>query len=392
MNVENLKEGQVVKNYKELCILLDEKQKTGNSKMAQYKELERHISYHKEGNKFIIDKIYDKPLNIKDGRKEVSESDPRRDGVNSIYRDDISELILNLLSQSKDGELFLSAGKLLGLLKMVNENYSHGRSNIPKLSELLGIDEDHIYLFYNNTQRKLKLNLETGLNYLRRKSKIMWETVTTVCEKKVIMELNELGNPRLNNSGKIVYETVNNHRPATKEECQLILKYEEEITKELGCNDLKDIFIKGLWNTFRSMVNKKVKYHGNIQYFYDSYKIIYNHDSILKELNYIKRNTIEIRLNNNIIDSLRNSAKSANEKAKNKIEEELLIKELAFDEYEFEQSLPQHIYLQGSDEYIDNNNMLIYSIISPHAGDMTKQLHEPLTLKDGDVDNDNILI
>ena len=47
MKIENLKEGQEIKNYKLMCEVLDIKTTTGNAKKAQLKELERFIKYHK---------------------------------------------------------------------------------------------------------------------------------------------------------------------------------------------------------------------------------------------------------------------------------------------------------------------------------------------------------
>ena len=58
MKFENLHEGQVFKNYKELCKLLEIKCAGGNQKKVQLKELDRYCSYHKDGHKYIIDKIY----------------------------------------------------------------------------------------------------------------------------------------------------------------------------------------------------------------------------------------------------------------------------------------------------------------------------------------------
>ena len=56
------------KNYKELCVAMDWKIADGNSKKKQLKELESLCEYHKEGNKFVIDEVYDTPLPIEDGR------------------------------------------------------------------------------------------------------------------------------------------------------------------------------------------------------------------------------------------------------------------------------------------------------------------------------------
>lgn len=59
MKIENLKIGMVIKNYKELCKLLEIKSTTGEAKQNQLKQLAEIVEYHKEGNKFIIDGIDD---------------------------------------------------------------------------------------------------------------------------------------------------------------------------------------------------------------------------------------------------------------------------------------------------------------------------------------------
>ena len=68
MKIENLQIGQVLKSYKQLCEVLEESVTAGNSKKSQIKEWERYFNYHKEGNKFIIDEIYDAPLKKTDKR------------------------------------------------------------------------------------------------------------------------------------------------------------------------------------------------------------------------------------------------------------------------------------------------------------------------------------
>lgn len=54
--------GMEIKNYKELCSLLDEKQKTGEAKQIQLGNWQLYFSYRKQGHKFIIEKflIYQK--------------------------------------------------------------------------------------------------------------------------------------------------------------------------------------------------------------------------------------------------------------------------------------------------------------------------------------------
>ena len=87
MNVNNLKIGQTIKNYKELCELLDCKINAGDSKKSQLKELERHVKYHKEGNKFIVDEIYTNPKEKQDNRKNNK-------GKSADYIDDLELRLL----------------------------------------------------------------------------------------------------------------------------------------------------------------------------------------------------------------------------------------------------------------------------------------------------------
>ena len=71
MNTDKLTEGLVVKNYRELCSLVEEEIKDGNSKKAQMKEFERYFKYHKEGYKFVIDEVYETPLPKEDNARNT---------------------------------------------------------------------------------------------------------------------------------------------------------------------------------------------------------------------------------------------------------------------------------------------------------------------------------
>ena len=52
----------VVKNYKIMCELLGEEEKTGNAKKSQQVEWKRYIDFEREGQRYIIKEIYDIPL------------------------------------------------------------------------------------------------------------------------------------------------------------------------------------------------------------------------------------------------------------------------------------------------------------------------------------------
>ena len=61
--------GQEVRNYFALCDLLRIEPHNGNQKKCQLKEVERYIKYEKDGHKFIILEIYERPLPKEDKRK-----------------------------------------------------------------------------------------------------------------------------------------------------------------------------------------------------------------------------------------------------------------------------------------------------------------------------------
>lgn len=61
-------EDNTVKNYKVMCELLNEGEATGNSKKAQLNRWKRYFDFHKDGQKFVIDEIYDEPFATDDQR------------------------------------------------------------------------------------------------------------------------------------------------------------------------------------------------------------------------------------------------------------------------------------------------------------------------------------
>ena len=118
MNINNLSEGLIVKNYKELCKLMDEPIKNGRSKVYHLKEIERFFRYCKSGQKFIIEEIY----NI-EKTKELTKR--------SKYIQEIENILVAHLSGVDDNEKMkvnrvLSLGSIVELLGMANESYNIG--------------------------------------------------------------------------------------------------------------------------------------------------------------------------------------------------------------------------------------------------------------------------
>jgi hypothetical protein len=78
MKIENLKVGMIYKNYKVMCELLEQPVNSGKSKQLQMKNWERYFSYEKDGVKFIVNEIFNIPLDKEDrrgkGNNKVKES------------------------------------------------------------------------------------------------------------------------------------------------------------------------------------------------------------------------------------------------------------------------------------------------------------------------------
>lgn len=335
MKIENLEIGQVLKSYKHLCEVLEIPVKTSNSKNAQIKELERYVRYSKDGNKYIIDDIFEKPLDKIDGRIEGNN--------NSKYNDKIEQLILNLLSEMQEynGVVFLSKYLLLKQLKMINENYSFCKRRISKLSSFTKISEENIYEFYDSSDSTLVRSLEKTLDNLNDKCLVIWSKEIAVCEAT------DLNNTIIDNIQYDDYdEEIHNytkqlsikHRQATDTESKMLLEMERETIEEMGFNSKRDVAINNMWRMFTNIMTSKVNKIG-IAYYYKSYKIIFNEKHINDELidkyllNKTEKINVEEELNKDITDKIKENSLNRHLKATDKLNN-CDIKDSEVDKYE----------------------------------------------------------
>jgi hypothetical protein len=356
MNMENLIEGIEIKNYKVLCELLEITPSAGNTKKSQFKELDRFCKYHKEGNKYIIDTIFEEQKEKEDLRKYNG-----GDHNNIEYIQTIETLVLNLLAEQNKGIIFLSRYSILNKLKMINDNYSFCKTRVPKLSQLINIDKEYIYEFYDTTDGTLQRNLEKALNNLQNKCLVIWSKEITVCEA-------------INNGGQIeeicykdqydeevhIYKNKLdlNHREATDEEKQFILYHEKEVIKELDKSGKQEIIRCKLWDTFKNMMKERLIREGII-FYYDSYKIICNEEHIYEEITEIydllltkseKKNNEDL-LNQAIVERLQENL----QKRKNRTDKEM--------EHIIGIPKDEKLKLRSKENYMDNNEELIKTLI-----------------------------
>ena len=345
MNIENLKEGMVVKNYKELCKLLGLEPKKANSKKAQIKDMNTMFSFHTEGQKIIIDEIYEEAI-------------PREDGRVGGYSE-MRTLILRLLLLSKQSEnrAVFPTSTLLRGINAVNINYATGKRNQEELGEYLDIDVEYIGEFYERTNSSLKGALETNLNDLQNGRFIFWSHVIMVCKNNSKLKKNELGEFEIDEEGNIVAEINQDFREATQEEKEKILKTEKEVLNSMGYESISEVFRHRVNKTFYKEVYRRLRKSCNISFYYLAYDITFIRSSIEKELMRIE-NVSDLKekyiLNKKVKDKILANANKRVENSKG--------------------SKSIKGILRQSDDYIINISKLIDTVIDMSAENIVEDL------------------
>lgn len=365
MKIENLKAGMIVKNYKELCNLLEVPIRDGKSKRLQLQDMERYFKYHKIGNKFVVDEVFDVANAKIDKRK-----DPSKISNNSMYSKDIQALIIDILAQSKDNSVYLSTNAFLRKLDMVNDNYSVGRKFIPRLSELTEVPQEYCYDFYYETNIKLRDKLETALNGLRKRALVMWNHSVTVCMRVAEdVAFNEFAEVALKDKNKVSFKVKEVHCKADEDQKKLILRAERETLKKMGYASIKDVYLaRSRWKEFKDTVNEILLEKANIEYYYTSYEVVYNHDHIVEaktlKLGNEKKEEIKNNLNSNINKFVLKNAKTT----KNRLSKKEIVSAVEF--------------LRTTDTYLDNTKVLTDVVIDRNAKDIRKELTKTTKKKD----------
>jgi len=380
MNIKQLKKGMIIANYKKLCELLGENVKTGTSKIAQLKEMNRYFEYHKSGNKYIIDEIYVEVLDKVDARKETK-------GNNNVYGKYIEQLVLDLLVKkyqtTQERKIYLSRDKMLRALDMVNDNYSFGKFNRVILSDYINADSDNVKEFYILNNKNLYETVERAFKSLESKCLVSWKLVTTVAcgltefNQNIVLEdgtevsvLDFIGGSE--EDKEIIYKET--HTTATDEELDIILYAENKILEVMGLDSKKDAFIIDRYSEFNKKVCELLNKTSNIRYYYKSYDVIF-HEKVVQELEKISqwileqevRQNIKVTLNGIISNKLVVNAEERQNKA---IEEgSKIFGKLNTDKYSH-----MKIERRSEDNYVEDNKNIVNTVINHNKGDVTKQM------------------
>lgn len=264
MQIENLKIGQVLKNYKELCEVLVIEPTTGNARKAQIKELERYCRYHKEGNKFVIDEIF---------TKELEKVDDRKLGNNNEQARCVRYLLLNLLSAYKieqDEVIGFSKGLLLRKLYMANENYITAKTSRKQYAKALEVEEMAVNECFDYIENSSISAIKRAIVTLRSQSILGYKYSFSWVDHK----------------GKV-------HHCDTIEENSIHLM-EEEAMQEMNIRNKNKIWEFGRWDEFKKKVAFKLKENykelfPQLDYYFYSFHFNYNNQSIQNQMRYMEQ-------------------------------------------------------------------------------------------------------
>lgn len=381
---EKLSVGTKIKNYKVMCSILNQEEKKGKSRTLQMLDWERYFKWHKEGQKFIIDEVFEVPIEKVNNRGKSKGS---RNNNQAEYINNIEKLILNLLAQGSClgyGKVLLSKSKMLKELKMINDNYTFCKLRIPKLSEFTNIDKETIQDWFDSTWRMLETNLDTALKKLNSQSLVFWSKEITVAKAIPIAELTENKISKHKIINEYNEETINyeyytskdvmlQFREGTDKEKRFILYTEKEVLKEMNFDNKSQVVTCGKWQDFIERVNDILLDKLNIAFYYKSYKILFNKEHILEkaiEINDFKLSEIdEITeksfLNKSVVQRIENNAINRHERAK-KEKDNILSSRTKSKVVDF----------RSKDSYIDSTKELNNKLIDYNMRDITNHVRK----------------
>lgn len=232
IDISRLTVDMVVKNFKELCMLLDQPVGTGNQKMAQLENFKRYFSYEKQGWKFIIKEIYDTPL------------PSNKIAHNSKYIRYVQDILLAYLSDQDNNRVNLKKSRIYQVLGLVNDKYYIFHNNKKLLKILSGISADDIIDFYQRADDKLNRIFNTSLDSLQRRGYLNY------------YETYIIGVSASTAAGEISYHE------ASERERQLMAEIMANVLKTMHLTEEREVYFMHREFQYFKLLNQKLNEHG----------------------------------------------------------------------------------------------------------------------------------
>lgn len=265
INTNNIKQDQVIKNYKELCELLEIKPTTSSiQRERQLEEIQQYCKFEKQGHKFIIKEIYNKP--------SISLNDLSK-AKNAKYIKLVANILVEYLYKNPTELQQVPLIKLFTILGITNSNYSSANRYRKELSQLYDIQSASIQYFFSNTRNEFKKVVERCLNNLQNRRVMNWNRCVIVVDNK----------------NETVYK-------ADEEKQKIIINKEKDILQEMKYMNMYQLMQnKKDFKKFNDRVHKELGFS-----YYYAYDLIIGDIALEIEYKNVQRDKQE--LNNLIID------------------------------------------------------------------------------------------
>ena len=284
MKTENLKIGQEIKNYKVLCESLDEPVKVGKSKQLQLKDWSRYFDFHKQGQKIIIDDIFNDVKEKVDMRGKQDNNTPKY--VENIELNIIGELI----TMGHDNKYVVGRGVLLRNVGLTNTNYSYCKRRQDKLATYLEVKKEVVNDYYTCVDSMILGNLEKALKNLSNKKVVQLNSTLLIC-KNVLTDVTYQHITQVDEFDeeieiiKPVVQADVIYVQATDEERHLINVAEKKVLTNMGFEKLTDVFLKNKLKQYYDQCYKEIrKEMKDLNFYFQAYDIVYDFDILANEL------------------------------------------------------------------------------------------------------------
>lgn len=235
--------------YKELCTILDQPVKQGNSKKRHLTEFSRFFSYTKNKTKYKVIEIYPEPL-------------PYLNNVSTShkYNNDMIDLILAYIYSEGKEVLYLTHMDFILICGLANELYKKYGKEYKDLNKEYDISLDQISNFYSNSYHYFKGIITSALNSMQSRGMLFYFQTMIISEtqKKNAVEADYI------------------LREATNEEVAVIADIQDKVLQALQLNDMNELWYRP---AYRTAYNKKFKeelhkLRPTWNYCYKTFKII----------------------------------------------------------------------------------------------------------------------
>ena len=276
-NVFGVKDGDLIPNYRALCSLLKIPILSGNSKVAQEKELKRYMDFVKDGHKYLIKKVYNEPL-------------PDMSAQGSLYYELLEFVLCKILSNhiEMNGNLLYCAtiNELAESVGFVNELYFSYLWHRNKLSAQLNVPIDVVEQLYKESQRNYKSVLFRTLDKMEKQKIIKFQEVFYVQE---ILEKNTVivksDKDRYGDEKIDIYRPVDitdEFRRASQKEIQVIADIEYQTLTEFDAENIYELYNAGKAVEYYNMVQQKLINKIGVGRYYKVIEIYLVKDGIVK--------------------------------------------------------------------------------------------------------------